>query len=291
MNLFDVMTGTVSRMNHVTRYSSFPVNRRENVAEHSWWVCFVAYLLVYDLSHQGYQVDMGMTLRQCVVHDLSEVVSGDVIRSYKHTNAAVLAAMKQADEINMSDLLSGEAFENIMLRVKRDITYAKADTTLEGQIVEFADMAVVIFYCREEDRSGNRAIRYVLKQAYEEWFSKFHTHHCLGQYIEQIFPEGRFFDALREEMLPAKRMFGREPEQRLPERDGYARAFEPKRTTLPHLTALSERLEEERHELPEYHPIMHDHSEGAVSEHAWPTEEPGLRGYPVNGIWPRNDNG
>jgi len=207
MNLFEVMTSEVARMSRVTRYSSFPVNRMENVAEHSFWVAFISYLIAFDLREQGHRIDLGMTLRGAITHDLSEIISGDVIRSYKHTNDDVRQAMKMADHINMDRVTQRDEWGATGDQTFSDWNNAKSGSTLEGQIVAFADMAAVVFYCREEDRSGNRAIREVLQEAYEDWFSTYHTHPELGKYIDQIFPSHLFSDALREETVPARVMY------------------------------------------------------------------------------------
>jgi 5'-deoxynucleotidase len=201
MNLFEIITGQIGRMSYVNRYSSYPANRRENVAEHSWWVAFIAYLIALDLRSQGEQVDLEQVLCGAVTHDISEVISGDVIRSYKHANPEIRDAMKRADYDNTEEMTADWPAQVF------DDWHSAKTTSLAGEIVEFADQAAVMFYCREEDRSGNRAIRAVLKQAYETWFNKFHAHPQLGQYINQMFPGGRFFDMLREYELPAQRMF------------------------------------------------------------------------------------
>lgn len=207
VNIFKIITGRLSRMSYVNRYSSFPVNRRENVAEHSYWVAVIAHIIALELIEQGERVSVEHVLKYALWHDVSEVVSGDVIRSYKHSNDAIREAMKDADEDNTYQLIRNQDFGSTALEVLSCWKYAKADTTLEGQIVAFADMAAVAFYCREEDRSGNRAIRGVLKEAYETWFSKYHEHPVLGQFIDQMFPGGRFSEMLREECLPAQLMF------------------------------------------------------------------------------------
>jgi len=209
MNLFSTLTGPIARMSYVNRYSSFPANRRENVAEHSWWVAFIAYLVGQDLdTRRGISVNFELLLKRALVHDLSECLSGDVIRSYKHSNPDIAREMKAADEQNMEGLCSnlgqiGNSVEGNWLTAKED--------DVEGRIVAFADMAAVAFYCREEDRSGNRAIRPVLKEMYETWFHVFHDDELFAPYIDQMFPTKRWTDMLREESLPAAKMFPMQP--------------------------------------------------------------------------------
>lgn len=197
MNLFEIMTSPVSRMSYVTRYSSFPAIRRENVAEHSWWVTFISLLIAYDINynHQYEEVNTLGVLERAILHDLSECISGDIIRSYKHTNPDIKQAMDTADAVNMG-VLTLNWSSGVRGRTMESWDTAK-DNTLEGTIVRFADMVAVVFYIREEYRSGNRAITGVLKEMYETWFHEFHTHGVLGRYADQMFPSGRWGSALR----------------------------------------------------------------------------------------------
>ena len=230
MNLFDACSGKTKRMNHVDRYSTFPVLRKENVAEHSWWVAFISLLIAEDLRARGKGADIHIDslLRRALCHDLSEIISGDIIRSYKHTNPTVKAAMDEADAINMSELVAeyGESQDVILAAY----TMAK-DKRIEGQIVGFADLACVAFYCRSEWLLGNKEIEPILKDMYESWFYKYHEHDRLYRYADQMFPTRQWHDMLsfrHGELEPA---------------------------------------------WPGGIPIMPTRTEGAVSDHDWPSGE------------------
>ena len=206
MNLRDVVTGRITGMSSVHRYSSFPTIRRENVAEHSWWVSFIAYLISRDLVAQGRVVDFGVVVSKAIMHDVSECVSGDIIRSYKHSNGHIADVMLEADQLNMDRLFDGDEYHPIGYGLKKDWESAKISHRLEGQVVAFADMAAVAFYIREEYLLGNRKLLYVLKEMYETWFHTYHEHPQLGQYIGQMFPNRRFTDILQDLDLQAKPM-------------------------------------------------------------------------------------
>lgn len=200
MNLFEAITGKISRMSHVTRYSSVAVIRRENVAEHSWWVAFISLLIGEDLhQHRGTwghpTVDLERMLIRALVHDLSECVSGDIIRTFKYSDPALTAAINAADELSIRDLAEdlGSAGNTIT-----DAWRNSKDESIEGDIVRFADMAVVAFYCREEDRTGNRGIRPVLEVMYNTWFHEFHDHRYLAPYLDAMFPTRSYTDMFRE---------------------------------------------------------------------------------------------
>lgn len=191
MDLFGILIGPVRRMSHVHRYSSFQVHRKENVAEHSWWVAFISYLISMDLIHQGRELNAGLVLGRAIMHDISECVSGDIIRSYKHTNQRIRRAMNDADELNMKEITSK------MGGVGDDVYYdwSRAKSGIEGQIVAFADMVAVVVYCREEYLSGNREIAHVMKEMYETWFFNYHHDDLLKGYADRMFPGRRYQDA------------------------------------------------------------------------------------------------
>jgi 5'-deoxynucleotidase YfbR-like HD superfamily hydrolase len=194
VNLFDICTGRVSRINHVKRYSSFPVLRPENVAEHSWWVAFIALIISDTLADQGIEVHTEILLRRALVHDVDEVMSGDVIRSFKHTNEGIAEVMHIASNLNMHELTN--EWEEAGITPMVDWIEAK-DESIEGDIIRFADMATVALYIRSEKLLGNNELGGALQNMYETWFRKFHSHPVLGQFASQLFPNRRWWDMYR----------------------------------------------------------------------------------------------
>ena len=57
-----------------TRHSWTSTDRRESVAEHSWRLCMMAFLLEEDLKG----LDTQKLLTMCLIHDLGEAVTGDI---------------------------------------------------------------------------------------------------------------------------------------------------------------------------------------------------------------------
>jgi 5'-deoxynucleotidase YfbR-like HD superfamily hydrolase len=199
MNLWDACTGKVSRMSYVNRFSSFPVSRRENVAEHSWWVAFISLLIGYSVQEDPHmpEVNMEKLLTRAVTHDLNETLSGDIIRSYKYSTEELLDAIRNADAVNMARL--GAEFGEANIPVTAAWRDAKADD-VEGEIIAFADMASVVFYLREEHKMGNkfRAMELV-NELHQKWFHRFSDHLFLAKFYAQIFPMASWADPFREE--------------------------------------------------------------------------------------------
>ena len=62
------------RLKCSTRHSYTSSGRHESVAEHSWRLALMAYLV----SDQYQQLDMNKVIKMCLVHDLGEAVTGDI---------------------------------------------------------------------------------------------------------------------------------------------------------------------------------------------------------------------
>jgi 5'-deoxynucleotidase len=196
LDLNAALTGTLRRMHSVQRYSSVPVIRSENVAEHSWQMVMICYLIGHDLINQGVKLDMGKLLSRAAVHDVSETLSGDIIRSYKHSSESMEEACHHADIINMRKFVA-EIDPDVHSRPGKmlEMNWRRAkDDDLEGQIVKLADLLCVVSYCVAENALGNRAINFVLKGMYEDDLHPWHNHELLGVYVDKLFPTRNWFD-------------------------------------------------------------------------------------------------
>lgn len=194
MNLRNVLTGRMRRMHHIGRYSSIPVINRENVAAHSWEVAFYSMLIAADLLENNYEVNYGSLLKKAISHDVSEVLSGDIIRSYKHGSPEMLKACHDADTLNMVSLTEEvDGFAGIVL--ERAWLYAKNES-IEGAIVRFADMLCVVSYCAEEMRMGNTLIAYILEELYNEHLKQYHGDSRFAPYMEDLYPNRNWKDPL-----------------------------------------------------------------------------------------------
>ena len=72
----------LERMKCSTRHGWTSTGRRESVAEHSYRLCAMAFLLRDEFP----ELDMGKVLDMCIVHDWGEAVTGD-IPSFLKTDA------------------------------------------------------------------------------------------------------------------------------------------------------------------------------------------------------------
>lgn len=83
---------TAEKLKTVTRHSWLSDGRHESVAEHSWRLALMAFLL----EDQFPEADMGKVIRMCLIHDLGEIFTGDIPAFYK----------KESDSVTEEDLLN-----------------------------------------------------------------------------------------------------------------------------------------------------------------------------------------
>ena len=88
-----------------TRHSYTSSWRHESVAEHSWRLALMAFLMKDQIPG----VDMDKVLRMCLIHDLGEAITGD-IPSFEKTDANERTEAKAIDGLvaSLPQPLSGE---------------------------------------------------------------------------------------------------------------------------------------------------------------------------------------
>jgi 5'-deoxynucleotidase YfbR-like HD superfamily hydrolase len=195
INITEVLFGPLRRMHHVNRYSSIPMIKPKHVAGHSWDVAMISYMIALDLDTQGVTIAMPQLLRRCIMHDVSEALSGDIIRSYKYSSQALRTEMVTADRTNVRMLAARLGNEGIGARIFRDWHDAK-DGLLEGRIVALADMLAVYAECVEEAHMGNMMVMGVMEDLYKETLRSWHDVEFIGQYVTAVFPNKQWDDPL-----------------------------------------------------------------------------------------------
>jgi putative hydrolases of HD superfamily len=75
--LFDFICFS-SRLRDVTRHNNGSVDRLETVAEHSWHLALICWVLHKTFEEElGKSVDLSKMIKMCLMHDLVEVDAGD----------------------------------------------------------------------------------------------------------------------------------------------------------------------------------------------------------------------
>ena len=122
----------------------------ESIADHSFGVAFIAMIIADRAVTQGMNVNIERVLRMALLHDLSEVRTGDLPATIKPYFDSV--ALKAADEKATQEILAplGESgHEYLKLRHEYE-----ARETLESRIVKAADKLDLWSQVREYEKGG-----------------------------------------------------------------------------------------------------------------------------------------
>ena len=160
LNIRELLTGDINRLAFVPRYSTTFLIRSENVAEHTAMVSIYCLMIArWVRKNTPLKIDLAKLLGRAAIHDLEEVRSGDVNRTYKHYDRTLHHRMNEVSEELLGESLSrvmqmDEGFVGWMLGGWRE---AK-DNTPEGRILAFADMLQTVSFLSREWQLGNKTV-------------------------------------------------------------------------------------------------------------------------------------
>jgi len=149
------------RMSSLKRYSQTHLMKDESVLEHTGFVCLLSYFIGKSLVREGIEIDMGVLLSKATVHDLDEVITGDIPRPTKYSHG-VLEALRKVETENMKLMSKGldtpELFDD----------WNKAKAGLEGSIISVVDSYAVLYKGYQEFiMFGNRSILWNMEKIRE----------------------------------------------------------------------------------------------------------------------------
>lgn len=91
--LIEIMA-VAEKLKNNTRHSWTSSNRHESVAEHSWRLSLMAYLVKDEFP----DVDINKVILMCICHDLGEAITGDIPAFYK-TNTDSKVEYKEVQQL------------------------------------------------------------------------------------------------------------------------------------------------------------------------------------------------
>ena len=152
--LLDAMH-VAERLKDTTRHCDTSGGRRESVAEHSWRLALLAYLIRDEFP----EANMDRVVQMCLVHDLGEAFTGD-IPTFEKT---------RADEAREDRLL--RAWVTTLpepQRTELSLLFAEmeARTTLEARIYKALDGLEAVIQHNEADISTWAEHEYALNMTY-----------------------------------------------------------------------------------------------------------------------------
>ncbi|MBQ3150951.1 MAG: HD domain-containing protein [Clostridia bacterium] len=150
-----------------TRHSWTSTGRRESVAEHSWRLALMAYLVKDEFP----DADINKVILMCLVHDIGEAVTGDIPAFYK----------TDADEVK-EDAAVKSILSSLPSPYREELSdlfcEMNALSTTEAKIYKALDKMEVVLQHNEADISTWLPLEYTENIAYGEKevaFSEFFT--------------------------------------------------------------------------------------------------------------------
>lgn len=141
------------KMSALSRFSQTHLINEESVLEHTGFVCSMCYYIGTKLNEKGNSLDIGVLMCKAVVHDVDEIVTGDIPRPTKYYNEGVRDALQEIEHTNMQRI----ALEISSPRIYQDWSNAKEGR--EGSIVALADCLAIVFKVHYEVvMFGNKTI-------------------------------------------------------------------------------------------------------------------------------------
>ena len=117
--------------------AGIPTNELSNLAEHHYLVTFIAWQLARSLNRAGAKIDITRVLEYTLIHDLGELLGGDISMPYAKINRAAYRKAKAFEEENqkfLSKFFGKEA--NYFRKISKEILDSKTD---EGIVAKVAD--------------------------------------------------------------------------------------------------------------------------------------------------------
>ena len=145
VKLFSVSQG----MSAIQRYSQLHLLKSESVMEHTGFVCLFTYTLCQEInsvSPNEQKLDIGKALKKAIVHDIDEVITGDIPRPTKYYNEESVSLFSKIAEDGIDQIINELDIDT--LNMKKDWDTSKEGK--EGSIVAFADLSSVVYKLWEE---------------------------------------------------------------------------------------------------------------------------------------------
>ncbi len=146
----------LSRMKYINRWGLMRNTRQENLCEHCLEVAIVAQALaVIGNKRFGKSYDPGRAVSLALLHDASEIITGDMPTPVKYHSEEIRRAYAEVEDMAVEHLVS-------MLPPELRQEYRELMIMSEPQdrelrtLVKAADRISAIIKCVEERQSGNR---------------------------------------------------------------------------------------------------------------------------------------
>ena len=145
--MLKVINDVTGKMSALDRFSQTRLVNPESVLEHTGWVCMCSYFITQELLSRGEIISMAEVLSKAVLHDIEEIVIGDISAPTKYANQGITNEIKA---------LEHHAADSIFAELPHPIAnlnlWAEAKQGKSGLIVHISDKLAVVYKAHQEIR-------------------------------------------------------------------------------------------------------------------------------------------
>ena len=145
--------GMLARMKYINRWGLMRNTKTENIAEHSLEVAIIAHALaVIGNTYFEKKIDAEHIAMLGVMHDTTEIITGDLPTPIKYYAPEIRDAYKKVDNVAANQLLSElpeemrSSYKNILIE----------ENNTDWKYVKAADKMSAYIKCIEERKTGNK---------------------------------------------------------------------------------------------------------------------------------------
>lgn len=153
---------SLDRLSAIARYNTKRFIRPQTVMQHLGSTALIAMLLSDYLNGIGVKNNPERVLRMALVHDIEEVVSGDIPHELKYDvphSEQLRSTLDKLTAYTLDKTLSLIGDDHLQDAYRRLVAEEKSRETVEAKIVKTADYIDVVIYTRLESKIGNRALK------------------------------------------------------------------------------------------------------------------------------------
>jgi 5'-deoxynucleotidase YfbR-like HD superfamily hydrolase len=174
LNMREMLSGDINRLRYVKRFSTCHVVHTENVAEHAYFVGLYSLLIGEWVSDHGQEVDMGVLLTKCLLHDVDEARTGDIHRPFKYYNDMITKALKWGAGQMFLEIIGKVVHKEASSALGMAMQWETCKEGLEGSILAFSDFLAAFGYIWQEIDCANHTM-FSHIESIREYLSEFNS--------------------------------------------------------------------------------------------------------------------
>ncbi len=156
-NLFKIIELTRSQIQQGYLVTGIPTDRISNLAEHHYMVTFIGWQLAWHLKEAGANIDIQKVMEYCMIHDVGEILGGDISAPYAKMNPKAKELAKAYETENHKFLAPFfGAQQKQFLAMAKEIMDAKTDEALLAKVADYIESTCFLNYLGEMDQKRSK---------------------------------------------------------------------------------------------------------------------------------------